>query len=95
MRLPITALLLSAAIFPLAGSADAASLTSGKKLEIRVDEAKVEEEKKALWGKFGGWCAIAEWHPAVKKCEETPWHRGDSRRGGKRAGPASSEEPGP
>jgi hypothetical protein len=65
MRLPITALLLSAAIFPLAGSADAASLTSGKKLEIRVDEAKVEEEKKALWGKFGGWCAIAEWHPAV------------------------------
>src|SRR4026207_2368352 len=71
MRLPITALLLSAAIFPLAVSADAASLTSGKKLEIRVDEAKVEEEKKALWGKFGGWCAIAEWHPAVKKCEES------------------------
>ena len=71
MRLPITALLLSAAIFPLAGSANAASLTSGKKLEIRVDEAKVEEEKKALWGKFGGWCAIAEWHPAVKKCEES------------------------
>ena len=71
MRLPITALLLSAAIFPLAGSANAASLTSGKKLEIHVDEAKVEEEKKALWGKFGGWCAIAEWHPAVKKCEES------------------------
>jgi hypothetical protein len=71
MRLPITALLLSAAIFPLAGGANAASLTSGKKLEIRVDEAKVEEEKKALWAQFGGWCAIAEWHPAVKKCEET------------------------
>jgi hypothetical protein len=71
MRLPITALLLSAAIFPLAGGAGAASLTSGKKLEIRVDEAKVEEEKKALWAQFGGWCAIAEWHPAVKKCEES------------------------
>ena len=51
--------------------AHAASLTSGKKLEIRVDEAKVEEEKKALWAQFGGWCAIAEWHPAVKTCEES------------------------
>ena len=56
---------------PLAGGAHAASLTSGKKLEVRVDEAKVEEEKKALWAQFGGWCAIAEWHPAVKTCEES------------------------
>jgi hypothetical protein len=72
MRLPITALLLSAAaLLPLAGGAHAASLTSGKKLEVHVDEAKVEDEKKALWGKFGGWCAIAEWHPAIKSCEET------------------------
>jgi hypothetical protein len=71
MRLPITALLLSATLLPFAGSADAASLTSGKKLEIRVDEAKVDEEKKALWAQFGGWCAIAEWHPVIKKCEES------------------------
>jgi hypothetical protein len=71
MRLPITALLLSAALLPLAGGAKAASLTSGKKLEVHVDEAKVEDEKKALWAQFGGWCAIAEWHPAVKSCEET------------------------
>ena len=60
MRLPITVLLLSAAFVPLAGGAKAASLTSGKKLEVRVDEAKVEDEKKALWAQFGGWCAIAE-----------------------------------
>ncbi len=71
MKLPITALLLSAAFLPLAGGAKAASLTSGKKLEIHVDEAKVEDEKKALWGQFGGWCAIAEWHPVIKSCEES------------------------
>ena len=22
------------------------------------------------WKKIGGWCAIADWHPAVAKCEE-------------------------
>jgi hypothetical protein len=71
MKLPITALLLSAALLPLAGTAHAASLTSGKKLEVKVDEAKVEDEKKALWAQFGGWCAIAEWHPAIKSCEES------------------------
>jgi hypothetical protein len=71
MRLPISAVLLSTAIVALAGGAHAASLTSGKKLEVRVEEAKVEEEKKALWAQFGGWCAIAEWHPVVKTCEES------------------------
>jgi hypothetical protein len=71
MKLPITALLLSAAFLPFAGGAQAASLTSGKKIEVKVDEAKVEDEKKALWAQFGGWCAIAEWHPAVKSCEES------------------------
>lgn len=71
MKLPITALLLAATFLPLAGRAQAASLASGKKLEVHVDQAKVEDEKKALWAKFGGWCAIAEWHPAIKSCEET------------------------
>lgn len=71
MKLPITALLLPFVMLPFVGSAGAASLTSGKKIEIRVEEAKVEEEKNALWAQFGGWCAIAEWHPAVKTCEET------------------------
>ncbi len=51
--------------------ADAASLASGKKLEVKVDPKKIDEEKTALWAKFGGWCAIAEWHPAIKKCEES------------------------
>jgi len=70
MRLPLTALLLSAAVLPLAGGAHAASLASGKKLEVKVEEAKVDAEKKALWDQFGGWCAIAEWHPAIKSCED-------------------------
>lgn len=51
------------------GSAHAASLISGKKLEVEVDEKKIDEEKGALWDRFGGWCAIAEWHPAITKCE--------------------------
>ncbi len=71
MKLPIIALLLSASLLPLAGGAKAASIASGKKLEVHVDEAKVEDEKKALWAQFGGWCAIAEWHPAIKTCEES------------------------
>jgi hypothetical protein len=54
-----------------ATAARAASLVTAKKLEINVDEAKVEAERQALWGKIGGWCAIAEWHPAIAKCEES------------------------
>ncbi|HHZ08809.1 MAG TPA: SRPBCC family protein, partial [Rhizobiales bacterium] len=54
-----------------AGTASAASLVSAKKLEINVDETKTEEERRALWGKVGGWCAIQEWHPAVASCEES------------------------
>jgi hypothetical protein len=52
-------------------SASAASLVSAKKLEINVDESKTEAERKALWEKVGGWCAIKEWHPAVAACEES------------------------
>jgi hypothetical protein len=71
MRILTTALLASVAMLPLAAGSQAASIALGKKIEIRVDETKVEEERKALWEKFGGWCAIADWHPAVKSCEES------------------------
>jgi hypothetical protein len=54
-----------------AGAASAASLVSARKLEINVDETKTEAERKALWEKVGGWCAIKEWHPAVAACEES------------------------
>jgi Polyketide cyclase / dehydrase and lipid transport len=23
-----------------------------------------------VWAKIGGWCALADWHPAIAKCEE-------------------------
>jgi hypothetical protein len=52
-------------------TATAASLVSARKLEINVDEAKTEAERKALWAKVGGWCAIQEWHPAIASCEES------------------------
>lgn len=49
----------------------AASLAVGKKVEINVDAKKMTEERAELWKRFGGWCSIAEWHPAVAKCEES------------------------
>jgi hypothetical protein len=49
----------------------AASLAVGKKLELRVDPKAMNEERAALWAKFGGWCAIKDWHPAIANCEES------------------------
>lgn len=70
MKSLITALSMLCAVFTLVGVAQAASLTSGKRLEVDINPDKVSEETAALWDKFGGWCAIVEWHPAVKSCEE-------------------------
>ena len=52
-------------------AAQAASLAVGKKAEVKVNAKKMDEEKKALWAKFGGFCAIKDWHPGVAKCEES------------------------
>jgi hypothetical protein len=49
----------------------AASLAVGKKLELKVDPQKMNVERAALWQKFGGWCAIKDWHPAIANCEES------------------------
>lgn len=65
-----TAIAVSFSLAGLGGAAEAASLTSGKTLEVNVDPKNVAAETAALWKQFGGWCAIAEWHPAVKTCEE-------------------------
>jgi len=51
-------------------TAEAASLASEKSSRLRSTQ-EVSEESKALWDRFGGWCAIAEWHPAVKSCTES------------------------
>jgi hypothetical protein len=44
---------------------------TGRIAGIKVDAAKAESERTALWAKIGGWCAISEWHPAIAKCEES------------------------
>jgi hypothetical protein len=62
---------LSVCMIGFATVADAASLAVGKKLELKVDPKKMNEERKRLWEKFGGWCAIKDWHPAVASCEES------------------------
>ncbi len=72
MRNSIAVLMLAAgAVAVGAGAASAASLVSAKKLEINVDESKTEAERKALWEKVGGWCAIKDWHPAIAACDES------------------------
>lgn len=72
MRRSIIALMLATGALAVgAVSASAASLVSAKKLELNVDASKLDEERKALWDKLGGWCSIKEWHPAVTACEES------------------------
>ena len=66
-RLAAVVTLLTA--FP--GLAGAASLAVGKKIEVNVDAAKMAEERAALWAKFGGWCSIKDWHPAIADCVES------------------------
>jgi hypothetical protein len=40
---------------------------SGAEVKRSVE---LEAEKAKVWAKIGGWCAIADWHPAIAKCEE-------------------------
>ena len=60
-----------AATVAVSMGAHAASLAVGKKVEINVDATKMNEERDALWKRFGGWCSIKEWHPAITNCEES------------------------
>jgi len=52
-------------------AANAAAVAVGKKLELKVDPKKMDEERTRLWAQFGGWCALKDWHPAVANCEES------------------------
>jgi len=55
----------------ISADANAASVAVGKKLELKVDPSKMDAERTRLWGEFGGWCAIKDWHPAIANCEES------------------------
>jgi hypothetical protein len=46
-------------------AAEAANVLQVKK------RTEVEGKAEDLWKKYGGFCAIADWHPAVAKCEES------------------------
>ena len=65
------AVALAAGALTVSTTAEAASLAVGKKLELKVDPKKMNEERKRLWAQFGGWCAIKDWHPAIANCEES------------------------
>ncbi len=65
------ALMSAASLTMLSTAPQAASLAVGKKLELEVDAKKMNEERAALWARFGGWCAIKDWHPAVAKSPAT------------------------
>lgn len=52
---------LFAAGIACAGTASAAEIQS--KVELKGEAA-------ALWAKVGAWCALADFHPAIAKCEE-------------------------
>lgn len=54
-----------AAAIALGASASAATAIDVKK---SVD---VKPEPAAVWEAIGGWCAIKDWHPAIKECEAT------------------------
>lgn len=45
----------------LTGAANAAEVQ--RRAEIRGDKDKI-------WAAFGDWCGIADWHPAIAKCDE-------------------------
>lgn len=60
-----------AGVFAGLPAANAAAVAVGKKLELKVDPKKMDEERTRLWTQFGGWCALKDWHPAVANCEES------------------------
>jgi hypothetical protein len=47
----------------LAGVGTASAAEVERKAELKGDAT-------AIWAKVGGWCALADFHPAVAKCEE-------------------------
>ena len=34
-------------------------------------KVEIVGEADKVWGQIGGWCAIADWHPVIAKCEES------------------------
>lgn len=60
MRVPFPAVLLTLGLFGMASAAQAVESKAAKTTAQSVD---------AVWQKIGDFCGIANWHPAVAKCE--------------------------
>ncbi|HML27862.1 MAG TPA: SRPBCC family protein [Hyphomicrobium sp.] len=69
-RFDVLALLVITGVFSAADSASAATLSSRETIAIKADPKAVNEDAKVLWERFGNFCEIAEWHPAVRSCTE-------------------------
>jgi hypothetical protein len=52
----------------ISSGAIAANLKSNELLEVKVTQPTADAEIERLWVRFGDWCGIAEWHPAVRSC---------------------------
>ncbi len=55
---------------PHLSGAQAAGISSSEKLELKVEQKDIDEDSKILWNRFGNFCEIAEWHPAILSCTE-------------------------
>ena len=71
MKLRDMVLVAVAMLAAVCATAEAGSLAVGKKVNIKVDAKATDKARADLWAKFGGWCAIKDWHPAISKCEES------------------------
>ncbi len=58
-RFPVMFIAMTLALGGVARSAEVS-----RKIEVAGDKAQI-------WAKIGGWCAIADWHPVIAKCEES------------------------
>ena len=46
-------------------------MSAGPALALEVTRnVTIDKPVEVVWEKIGGWCAIAEWHPAIVKCNE-------------------------
>lgn len=70
-RAAAVVLIAGVAGFVVADRANAQSLAVGKKIEVNVNADTIADDEAKLWATYGGWCAIKDWHPAIKDCKES------------------------
>lgn len=69
-RFDVLALLVFTALVSTAETAAAVTLSSSERIVIKADPKAADDDVKGLWARFGNFCEIAEWHPAIRSCTE-------------------------